>query len=86
MLIGNNGFLAAKVGIHFNRTIGLAVLIPIISIYGSMEANFVSALPIPQEAKAAVVLPLLLVPASLAYEKRLKELYGYGKERLKSGR
>ncbi|OPY51879.1 MAG: hypothetical protein A4E48_01382 [Methanosaeta sp. PtaU1.Bin060] len=86
LLIGNNGFLAAKVGIHFNRTIGLAVLIPIISIYGSMEANFVSALPIPQEAKAAVVLPLLLVPASLAYEKRLKELYGYGKERLKSGR
>src|SRR5450759_4921091 len=28
LLIGHNGFLAAKLGIHFRRTFGLAMLIP----------------------------------------------------------
>ena len=35
LLIGHNGFLAAKLGIHFRRTFGLAILIPIVPIYGA---------------------------------------------------
>jgi hypothetical protein len=30
LLIGYNGFLAGKIGIHFNRTFGFAILIPIV--------------------------------------------------------
>ena len=40
LLIGQNGFLAGKVGIHFNRTFGLAILIPIVPIYGGNGRDF----------------------------------------------
>lgn len=83
LLIGHNGFLAGKIGIHFNRTFGLAILIPIVPVYGAAGASFLSVLPIPQEAKAAAVIPLLLVPASFAYQAELKELCRRGKEKLK---
>jgi hypothetical protein len=80
LLIGYNGFLAGKIGIHFNRTFGLAILIPIVPIYGATGASFLTTLPIPQEAKAAAVIPLLIVPASLAYQDELRKLCRYGKE------
>jgi hypothetical protein len=72
LLIGHNGFLAGKIGIHFNRTFGLAILIPIVPIYGVSGASFLSILPIPQGAKAAAVVPLLLIPASIAYKEEFK--------------
>jgi hypothetical protein len=72
LLIGHNGFLAGKIGIHFNRTFGLAILIPIVPIYGVSGASFLSVLPIPQGAKAAAVVPLLLIPASIAYKEEFK--------------
>jgi len=81
LIIGNNGFLAAKVGIHFNRTFGLAILIPIVPVYGAMGASFLSALPIPEGAKVAAVLPLLLVPASFAYQEKLKELFRFARQK-----
>ena len=71
LLIGQNGFLACKIGIHFNRTFGLAILIPIIPIYGAMGASILTTLPIPQEARVAVAIPMLLVPASFAYQEEL---------------
>lgn len=74
LLIGYNGFLAGKIGIHFNRTFGLAILIPVVPIYGAMGATFLSTLPFPQEAKTTAVIPLLLVPASIAYQEELKKL------------
>ena len=40
LLIGHDGFLAAKLGIHFRRTFGLAMLIPIVPIYGATGASF----------------------------------------------
>lgn len=81
LLIGQNGFLAGKIGVHFNRTFGLAILVPIIPIYGASGATFLSVLPIPQEAKAAATIPLLLVPASFAYNEELKGLYRCGKDK-----
>jgi len=82
LLIGNNGFLAAKVGIHFRRTLGLAMLIPIVPIYGATEASVLAALPISEGAKAAATIPLLLVPATLVYQENIEELYKDGKEAL----
>ena len=81
MLIGHNGFLAGKIGIHFNRTFGLAILIPIVPIYGATGATFLTTLPIPQGAKAAAAIPLLLVPASFAYQEELKGLFRCVKEK-----
>ncbi len=74
LIIGYNGFLAAKIGIHFNRTFGLAILVPIIPIYGTAGASVLSASTIPQEIKAAACIPLLLIPASLAYKAELRAL------------
>jgi hypothetical protein len=82
LLIGHNGFLAGKIGVHFNRTFGLAILIPIVPIYGAVGASFLSALPIPQEARAAAAVPLLLAPASFAYQEELRKLCTYVKEKL----
>lgn len=74
LLIGNNGFLAGKLGIHFKRTFGLAILIPIVPIYGAAGASFLSALPVPEGAKVAATVPLLFVPAAFAYQEEFKEL------------
>jgi hypothetical protein len=81
LLIGQNGFLAGKIGIHFNRTFGLAILIPIVPIYGASGASFLSTLPIPQGAKAAAAIPLLLVPATFAYKEEFKGLCRCGMEK-----
>jgi hypothetical protein len=81
LLIGYNGFLAGKIGIHFNRTFGLAILIPIVPIYGATGATFLTTLPIPQGAKVAVAIPLLIVPASFAYQEELRGLCMCGKEK-----
>ncbi len=83
LLIGHNGFLAGKLGIHFNRTFGLAILIPIVPIYGATGASFLASLPIPEGAKAAATIPLLFVPAAFAYQEELKELHRYGTKGLK---
>ena len=82
LVIGNNGFLAAKLGIHFRRTFGLAMLIPIIPIYGATGASFLAALPISEGAKAAATIPLLLVPAAFVYQENIKELRRHGTETL----
>ena len=74
LLIGQNGFLAGKIGIHFNRMFGLAILIPIVPLYGTMGASILTTLPIPQEVRAAAAIPLLLVPASFAYQEELRGL------------
>lgn len=76
LLIGHNGFLAGKVGIHFKRTFGLAILIPIVPIYGAAGASFLASLPVAEGIKAAAVLPLVLMPAAFAYQEELKRLFG----------
>lgn len=80
LLIGHNGFLAAKLGIHFRRTIGLAMLIPIAPIYGATGASLLTTLPVPEGAKAVATIPLLLVPAAFAYQEEIKELRMHGKK------
>ncbi len=75
LLIGHNGFLAGKLGIHFKRTFGFAILIPILPIYGAAGASFLSSLPIPESAKAAAAIPLLFVPASVAYKEEIGRLF-----------
>jgi hypothetical protein len=77
LVIGHNGFLAAKLGIHFRRTFGLAMIFPIVPIYGATGTSLIAALPIPEGAKAAATVPLLLVPAAFVYQENLKELRGY---------
>jgi hypothetical protein len=84
LLIGHNGFLAGKIGIHFKRTLGLAVLFPIVPIYGVAGASYLSAIPIPEVAKSAAAVPLLLVPAAFAYQKELRELRISGTKHLKN--
>lgn len=82
LLIGHNGFLALKLGIHFRRTIGLAMLIPIVPIYGATGASLMAALPVPEGAKAAATIPLLLMPAAFVYQEDIKKLRNRGKETL----
>jgi hypothetical protein len=76
LLLGHNGFLAGKLGIHFKRTFGLAILIPIVPVYGATGASFISAMSVPEWIKIAATLPLLLVPAVFAYQEDLKKLSG----------
>jgi len=80
LVIGSNGFLAAKLGIHFRRAFGLAMLFPIVPIYGVTGASFLAALPISEGAKAVATIPLLLVPASVVYQENIKELCRCGTE------
>lgn len=80
LVIGSNGFLAAKLGIHFRRTFGLAMLIPIVPIYGATGAGFIAALPLPEGAKAVATIPLLLMPAAFVYQENFKKLRRRGTE------
>ena len=82
LLIGHNGFLAAKLGIHFRRTFGLAMLITIVPIYGATGASALAALPISEGAKAAATIPFMLVPAAFVYQEDIRELRRHGKETL----
>lgn len=82
LVIGSNGFLAAKLGIHFRRTFGLAMLIPIVPIYGATGASLIAALPLPEGAKAAATIPLLFIPAAFVYQEKLKKLRKCGTESL----
>lgn len=82
VVIGSNGFLAAKLGIHFRRTFGLGMLIPIVPIYGATGVSLIAALPVSEGAKAAATIPLLLVPAAVVYQENFKELRRHGKEAL----
>lgn len=82
LLIGHNGFLAFKLGIHFKRTIGLAMLIPIVPIYGATGAGLLAASPIPEGAKAVAAVPLMLVPAAFFYKEDIKKLRRHGTETL----
>ncbi len=74
VVIGSNGFLAAKLGIHFRRAFGLAMLFPIVPIYGVTGASFLAALPVSEGIKAAATIPLLLVPAAVVYQEDIKQL------------
>lgn len=80
VVIGSNGFLAAKLGIHFRRAFGLAILFPIVPIYGVTGASFLAALPVSEGVKAAATVPLLLVPAAVVYQEDIKEFHRRGKE------
>jgi hypothetical protein len=80
LLIGHNGFLAAKLGIHLRRTFGLAMLIPIVPIYGATGASFLAALPVSEVTKVATAIPFILVPAALAYQEEIKGLRRRGRE------
>ncbi|AKB78118.1 hypothetical protein MSHOH_1635 [Methanosarcina horonobensis HB-1 = JCM 15518] len=80
VVIGSNGFLAAKLGIHFRRAFGLAMLFPIVPIYGVTGASFLAALPVSEGIKAAATIPLLLVPAAVVYQENIKELRRRGTE------
>lgn len=42
-------------------------------IYGATGASFLSTLPIPQGAKAAVAIPFLIMPAAFAYKEGLRK-------------
>jgi hypothetical protein len=80
LVIGSNGFLALKLGIHFRRAFGLAMLFPIVPIYGATGASFLAALPVSEGVKAAATVPLLLVPAAFVYQEDIKELRRHGTE------
>ena len=71
LLIGYNGFLAAKLSIHLRRTFGLAILIPIVSIYGATGASVLAVLPVSEGTKAAATIPFILVPAAFAYQEEI---------------
>lgn len=74
VVIGSNGFLAAKLGIHFRRAFGLAMLFPIVPIYGVTGAGFLAALPVSEGVKAAATVPLLLVPAAAVYREDIHKM------------
>lgn len=74
VVIGSNGFLAAKLGIHFRRAFGLAMLFPIVPIYGVTGAGFLAALPVSEGVKVAATVPLLLVPAAAVYREDIHKM------------
>ncbi|AGF98103.1 hypothetical protein [Methanosarcina mazei] len=74
VVIGSNGFLAAKLGVHFRRAFGLAMLFPIVPIYGVTGAGFLAALPVSEGVKAAATVPLLLVPAAAVYREDIHKM------------
>ena len=84
LLIGQNGFLAGKVGIHFNRTFGLAILIPRVPIYGAMGASFLY--PLCRFCKRLEKLRLrfryCLCRRSFAYQEELRKLCRSGQDKL----
>ncbi|MPN03403.1 hypothetical protein SDC9_150633 [bioreactor metagenome] len=80
VVIGSNGFLAAKVGIHFRRAFGLGMLFPIVPIYGATGASFMAARPVSEGVKAVATIPLLLVPAAVVYQEDVKKLRTRGTE------
>jgi len=82
LLIGQNGFLAFKLGIHFRRTFGLAVLIPIVHIYGATGMSLIAASSIPESAKAAATLPFMLIPVAFLYQKEIRGLHKRATETL----
>lgn len=82
LLIGHNGFLAFKLGIHFRRTFGLAMLIPIVPIYGATGVSLLAASPIPEAAKAAATVPLMLIPAAFVYKEDIEKLRKRGTKTL----
>ncbi|WP_292376185.1 MULTISPECIES: hypothetical protein [unclassified Methanosarcina] len=82
LVIGSNGFLAAKLGIHFRRTFGLGMLFPIVPIYGATGTSLIAMLPVPEGAKTAATIPLMLVPAAFVYQENLKSLRRRGIETL----
>lgn len=82
VVIGSNGFLAAKLGIHFRRTLGLGMLFPIVPLYGATGASLIAALPVPEGVKTAAAVPLLLMPIAFVYQENIKALYRRGTETL----
>jgi len=82
VVIGSNGFLAAKLGIHFRRTLGLGMLFPIVPLYGATGASLIAALPVPEGVKTAAAVPLLLMPTAFVYQENLRALYRRGTETL----
>ena len=74
VVIGSNGFLAAKLGVYFRRAFGLAMLFPIVPIYGVTGAGFLAALPVSEGVKAAATVPLLLVPAAAVYREDIHKM------------
>ena len=83
LLIGYDGFLAAKIGIHFKRTIGFAMLIPIVPIYGATSMSVLATLPISEGAKSLATIPFILMPATVVYREEVKKLFRDGIETLK---
>jgi hypothetical protein len=71
LLIGYNGFLTAKLGIHLRRTFGLAILIPIVPIYGATGASVLAVLPVSEGTTAAATIPFILVPVAFAYQEEI---------------
>ncbi|AAM32470.1 MULTISPECIES: hypothetical protein [Methanosarcina] len=82
VVIGSNGFLAAKLGIHFRRAFGLAMLFPIVPIYGVTGAGFLAALPVSEGVKVAATVPLLLVPAAAVYREDIHKMHIRGMDAL----
>lgn len=82
LLIGHNGFLALKLGIHFKRTFGLAMLVPVVHIYGATGVSLLAASSIPEGVKAMAAVPLMLMPAAFVYREDFKKLRKHGKETL----
>lgn len=78
LLVGHNGFLVVKIGIHFRRTVGLAMLIPIVPIYGVVGVSLITSLPFPEEVKVAATMPLIFVPTAVVYQEELKKLWRRG--------
>ena len=76
LLIGYNGFLAVKLGIHLRRTFGLAILIPIVPIYGATERVFQLYCLFQKEQKLQQLFHLCQCQQLLHTRKRLKNYAG----------
>ena len=71
LLIGYNGLLAAKLGIHLRRTFDLAILIPIVPIYGATGESVLAILPVSEGTTATATIPFILVLAAFAYQEEI---------------
>ena len=66
-----HGLLAAKLSIHLRRTSDLAILIPIVPIYGATGESVLAILPVSEGTTAAATIQFILVLAAFAYQEEI---------------
>ena len=92
LLIGQNGYIAGKIGGHLGKKFGGGLLFPIYPIYGVGSAEAMNVMAnasnyLPHEAKYCMAIPMIGMATLAGYytlEENLQEMYRYVKSTTES--